>query len=127
MGARDRRVTIAAILAAAAALIGWDVYAALSPGDGDTISEVSLAFARRHPSIAFLVGGLLGHLFWPLRDPPRRSRTIPAMVVIALGVVLWDALGTAGMPQLLRSPAAALVAGLPLGHFLWGQRAEGAP
>lgn len=48
------------------ALIGWDVYAGFfTPGAGDTISEVALFWARRHPIVAFMVGGVCFHLFWP--------------------------------------------------------------
>lgn len=46
-------------------LIAWDVYAATNKERGDTISEVVLAFARRHPVIPFLMGVLMGHLLWP--------------------------------------------------------------
>lgn len=37
------------------------------PESGDTISEVTLAFAQRHPALPFSVGVVAGHLFWPQR------------------------------------------------------------
>jgi hypothetical protein len=47
-------------------LIAWDVYAAFfTKGSGDTISEVTLALVQRRPVIAFLLGVVCGHLFWP--------------------------------------------------------------
>lgn len=47
-------------------LIAWDVYAGFfTAGAGDTISEVTLFWARRHPIVPFIVGGINFHLFWP--------------------------------------------------------------
>ena len=41
--------TIGILVAVAVLLIGWDVYAATNKERDDTISEVVLGFARRHP------------------------------------------------------------------------------
>jgi peptidoglycan/LPS O-acetylase OafA/YrhL len=115
----SRRITIALVLATIAGLITWDVIAAVSPGDGDTISEVTLAFARRHPSVGFLIGGLLGHLFWPRKDPPPRSLTIPALALVSAAWIACDMFQIVDLPR----PAIALLIGIPVGHLLWGQRA----
>ena len=58
-------VTVWIIVATAALLIGWDIFVAVTPQGGDTISEVLLTFARRHPALPFAFGVLMGHLFWP--------------------------------------------------------------
>lgn len=60
-----RKVTISILVAAVLALIAWDVVVAMNPTPGDTISEITLAFAMRHPALPFAVGVVCGHLFWP--------------------------------------------------------------
>lgn len=60
-----RRVTIILLVAFVVVLAGWDIFAAAEPTAGDTISELVLATARRHPVLPFVVGIICGHLFWP--------------------------------------------------------------
>lgn len=50
--------------AAACLLIGWDIYAAMSPVQ-PTISALTLHYAHRFMIIPFACGVLMGHLFWP--------------------------------------------------------------
>jgi len=38
-----------------------------------TISYLVLTRSRRYPIIAFAVGILAGHLFWPQPEPPREG------------------------------------------------------
>lgn len=57
--------TIGILAGVTVLLIAWDIYAAANKERGDTISEVVLGFARRHPVIPFLLGVLAGHLLWP--------------------------------------------------------------
>lgn len=45
-------------------LIGWDIYAAVTPEKGDTISRVILSTAEKHPILPFALGVLMGHLLW---------------------------------------------------------------
>lgn len=63
-----RRWTIAILLGITALLIGWDIYVALTPQKGDTISEVIRDWAFAHPVIPFALGVLCGHWLWPLRE-----------------------------------------------------------
>jgi hypothetical protein len=58
-------ITSIIMVAVIAVLIIWDVYVAANPVPGDTISEITLNFARRHPVIPFALGFVCGHLFWP--------------------------------------------------------------
>ena len=58
------KITKYIILAAIVGLIGWDIYVAMTPVKGDTISEIMLTFAMSHPVIPFAFGVLFGHLFW---------------------------------------------------------------
>jgi len=57
--------TIGILVGVTLLLIAWDIYAAMNKKRDDTISEVVLGFARRHPVIPFLLGVLAGHLLWP--------------------------------------------------------------
>jgi hypothetical protein len=63
LGTPTKFSTLWVVGACAAVLIGWDVYAALSPANA-TISATTLFFSK-HPIVPFLAGVLAGHLFWP--------------------------------------------------------------
>lgn len=65
--AATRKVTITVLVLVAALLIGWDVWVFLEPTPGDTISEVTMFFARKHPVLPFLIGVVCGHLLWGQR------------------------------------------------------------
>ena len=73
----DRRKTIAILIVFVLVLIAWDVYVFLTPGDGDTISEITLGFAMRHPVLPFALGVLCGHLLWPQRVTPSEEPPQP--------------------------------------------------
>ncbi|HEV2863048.1 MAG TPA: hypothetical protein VGX48_18680 [Pyrinomonadaceae bacterium] len=65
------------IIWATAGLVAYDVWAAVNNREGDTISEVITAASKRRPVIAFVAGGLAGHLFWS-QEGPRAPRAAPA-------------------------------------------------
>ena len=48
----------------AAVLIGWDIYAAMSPTQ-PTISALVLGYAHKYTLIPFGFGVVMGHFFWP--------------------------------------------------------------
>jgi len=58
-------VTVIVMVVAVIVLIVWDIVVAVNPTPGDTISEITLNFARNHPVVPFIVGIVCGHLFWP--------------------------------------------------------------
>ncbi len=64
-------ITLIVMAAGALSWIVWDIIAASNRVPGDTISEISLAFARRSPIvpivIGLIIGIILGHLWWPQR------------------------------------------------------------
>ena len=62
---RTRKATSLVLGATAILLIGWDIYVAGNRMPGDTISELLLDFSIKHPIIPFILGVLVGHLFWP--------------------------------------------------------------
>lgn len=53
------------LVGVATAVIFVDVLIYLAPPRKDTISEVILEIAYRHPLLPFLCGVLCGHWFWP--------------------------------------------------------------
>lgn len=59
------RMTITILLAVTALLICWDAYAIGNATPGDTITEVIRGVVKRYPIIAFALGVVAGHLFWP--------------------------------------------------------------
>jgi hypothetical protein len=61
-------LTTKIVLGATVGLLAYDLYAAISPEEGDTISEVVAKEARKRPIIAVGVGVVIGHLFWALES-----------------------------------------------------------
>lgn len=64
----SKKITIGILIACAAILIGWDIYVAANSSSGDTISEITLGFAQKHPVVPFALGVIMGHLFWPQKQ-----------------------------------------------------------
>lgn len=61
----NKWITIGVLLCCGVILISWDIYVAVNATPGDTISELALSFAGRHPILPFSLGVIVGHLFWP--------------------------------------------------------------
>jgi hypothetical protein len=59
-----RNTTKSVIYGTIGILLIFDVYAAMT-GVENTISRVLLAEARDYPVVAFGVGFVMGHIFWP--------------------------------------------------------------
>lgn len=64
LGTPTRFATVWVLIVTALALIGWDVFAALSTTQ-PTISALILHYAHRFMLIPFSLGVLGGHFFWP--------------------------------------------------------------
>ena len=60
----NKMITTILLIAASVLLIAWDIYVAVAPPKGDTISEIVLHIATHHPIIPFAIGVICGHLFW---------------------------------------------------------------
>jgi hypothetical protein len=65
--ALSRKVTIGILIATTLGLVAWDVYVAVNGVRGDTISEILLEFAQKHPVLPFAIGVLCGHTLWGQR------------------------------------------------------------
>lgn len=57
-------ITVGLLVGVAALLIAWDVF--VFAKRGKTISEVMRDAGRAYPILAFLLGVLIGHWFFPL-------------------------------------------------------------
>jgi hypothetical protein len=65
---KTQRITRAVIIGVILIAVGWDIHVAWNAKPGDTISEMVLFFVMKHPTIPFLVGYIMGHLFWPQKE-----------------------------------------------------------
>lgn len=65
----SRTVTLIFMAIIIVAIAVYDTLVAVNKIGGDTISEISLAWAMRHPiavlMLGLAIGIILGHLFWP--------------------------------------------------------------
>lgn len=61
-----KTVTKFALLFALVALLAYDLFAVYRYGFDGTISVVVFTLAKSAPIIPFLVGVVVGHLFWPI-------------------------------------------------------------
>lgn len=61
----SRTAWTGACLAGVFAVAAYELWAALNGLPGDTLSE--LAWNHMHPMLAFVVGVVVGHLFWQRR------------------------------------------------------------
>jgi hypothetical protein len=61
-----RKITSTLIIACAAIIIGWDIYAYFN-SDNSTVSVVITDWSRFHPTIALFAGILMGHWFIPAK------------------------------------------------------------
>ena len=53
------------LLGAGALLLAWEGYTLKNRFPEDHITAVTREAVREHPIISFLMGVLMGHLFWP--------------------------------------------------------------
>lgn len=58
------KVTRLILLVCIGVCVIWDVFVAWNPIPNDTISETTLLFVMKNPTVSFLVGYICGHLFW---------------------------------------------------------------
>jgi len=113
--------TLGIIVVASCILIGWDIVVATNAEKGDTISELVLGAASKHPSLAFAWGGLTGHLFWPRKEPIFWRKPHTAFL---LGTLAAAMLAIEFFVTLKVLPIGPLLVGIALGHWLWPQKSK---
>jgi len=109
-------MTKATLATVVAGLIAYDVWAYLEPQEGDTISEVALAAARRWPVLPWAFGAFAAHLFWPSAAPRSTGAKFAGLggLLAIAGAASWADLGGV-------HPGLAIVVGLASGRLLWPQ------
>jgi hypothetical protein len=108
-----RTITMILMATAAAVLVGWDLYVAVCPPPGDTISELLSSWAYRWPTLPFAFGVVGGHLFCPSTFQWERKARAFFLALIAVGLLILDVGGLA-----MRSTAPFLF-GVLAGNLLW--------
>ena len=64
-----RKVTSALLGATVVGLAVYDLLPFMRKERGDTVSEVLRDAGRAYPILAFALGAVFGHIFWPLKEP----------------------------------------------------------
>ena len=114
-----KKITAGLIIAITAIAIIYDIVIVIEPTQGDTISEVILSFAYRHPFLPLAMGVLIGHLTWPRKySDKKRIYFIIALAITGASVLVIDVLKV--IPPI--KPVIAVIPGIILGHFLWPQK-----
>jgi hypothetical protein len=116
-----RKVTVAMLVIVAAVIIIWDIFVAIDGRDiaeraDTTVSGITLGWAQQHPALPFSLGGLFGHLLWPMREATRRILRVTALAALALGWLIVDIWVAFSVHAML-----VFVPGIGLGHLLWPQ------
>jgi hypothetical protein len=64
-----RKLTQFVTAAFIAGLLVYDIYAYIKGGQEATVSHLVIkGWAKDYPAFTFLVGFVMGHLFWPLKN-----------------------------------------------------------
>lgn len=67
-----REVTKFFIIGILVVIFAYDFYAYLQEGQEGTISYLIITdWSRNYPAFTFLIGFIMGHLFWPLSSKKR--------------------------------------------------------
>ncbi len=116
-----RKVTIVLMVACTALIVIWDLFVAIdSSGIAErgqtTVSGITLGWAQHHPALPFGLGGLVGHLLWPLKAAS--NRLVRAIVLVGMALTwvivdIWVDFSIHAMMIFLPS--------VGLGHLLWPQ------
>lgn len=115
-------MTIVIMVVCALGFIGWDVYVVNNEIKGDSISAILYEASLRISLIPYLVGILLGHLFWPKKELSliKNNATTGLMVCLYVGLIpmIFDIINLLVWKQDI-IPLAGLMLGLLVGHFFW--------
>jgi hypothetical protein len=91
-----KTITQWVMLAGVLSWVLWDLVVVANHATGDTISEITLALARRYPIVPLVVGVVLGHLFGASKQVlpavvfAESHPAVPLLVGIAAGAVCWS-------------------------------------
>jgi hypothetical protein len=63
-----KKATTIFILVTILAIAGWDVYVIVEGGVESSISHTMIEWSYKYPIFTFLMGVIMGHLFWRMTD-----------------------------------------------------------
>ena len=75
----NRKISAGLVVACFALMTLWDIYPALTPEQGDTISEVMRDVGTTYYVLPYIIGVLAGH-FW-INKKDKSAKSIPALWV----------------------------------------------
>lgn len=105
---RQQKKTLVGILAISGVLILWDIYLALNPVPGDTIS----ATLSERAWAAGLIGFVVGHIFFSREFVPSESE-MPRWVAVPAGIL------SGGFGTVIENSLVSFAFGCFLGTFFW--------
>lgn len=106
------------MLAGIALYITYDVIAVSLGGGSATISQITLGYLTPHPAFTALLGGLFGHLTWPMAN--KRPIWLKLVLACSVGGTLLALNFLAPLPAV--TPLIPFAAGVVLGHFVAPQQ-----
>jgi hypothetical protein len=112
----NRKISTALLVICFAVMTIWDIYPALTPQLGDTISEVVRDTSWNFYALPYVCGILMGHFF--LNKEDRSSRNLPALWVTTGLLLSRDTLQIASFPG---GNGIALGLGIVAGAVWWPQ------
>lgn len=111
-----RKISIGLVITCFLVMGIWDIYPALTPEKGDTISEATRDGSAMWYILPFVVGIVVGHFF--LNRTNRETRNISALWIATGAFLGRDLLQVGTFPG---GNAVSLLAGLAAGSVWWPQ------
>lgn len=111
-----RKITGIVMVIFVVALLGWDLFVAIEPTQGDTISEIMRDYSAGHPLIPTSIGVLSGHFFWPKKERINGVWTAVLLSVVGLSLLLSGFIFSLNWP-----PMYPFIGGVLIGHLVWAQ------
>lgn len=65
-----KKITVVFIISVICGIAGFDVVAIHEGGKEASISWTLISWSYQYPSVVFILGFVMGHLFWRMKTPP---------------------------------------------------------
>lgn len=114
----NRKISAGLLIACFVVMTLWDIYPALTPETGDTISEVVRDVGTTVYFLPYVCGIVMGHFFF---NRPRDTRNLQALWVSISLLLLRD---FTQLGNFHGGNGACFVIGLVAGHVWWPQEVK---
>jgi hypothetical protein len=111
-----RKISIGLLVVCFAVMTAWDVYPALTPELGDTISEAVRDGGAIYYLLPYVCGILMGHFFFNKDD--RSSKNLPALWVTCAALAARDLFEVMTFPG---GTPLSFILGVLAGYIWWPQ------